>query len=158
MPECGPADGGRDQHRPGQAGEVGVAIRRDLRPGLHEAEHGGDDGGVAHPRHHARRPAAPGEDEEGRDPRHRDEAQHVARRRRVEPPLEEIGGRQAPGHDRLPEVEGEPVGRLRGALEGAVLRQRAHRGLVLLGHEGERRGAEGERCVRHLLQEPRRPP
>ena len=39
-----------------------------------------------------------------------------------------------------------------------MLRQRAHRGLVLLGDEGKRRGAEGERRVRRLLQEPRRAP
>ena len=151
-------DGGAGERRPRQAGEVGVAVGRDLRAGLHEPEHRRDDDGIAGPGHRRPRPAAPGEQRRGRDRRHGEEGEDVAGRGRVEPALEQVGRVEPPRHQRLPEVEAESVRGLRRALDRPVLRECPHRRHLRLREEGQRRRAEREHRVGRLLEQPGRPP
>ena len=143
----------REEDGPRQAGEVGVAIGRDLGAGLHEPEHGRDDDGVADPRREETRRAVTEQDEAGRQPHHAEDRENVPRPHGIQLELEQVERGEPHRHERLSEVEPESVGGLRHARDHPVLGECTHRLDRRLCPEGEDGEGEGDEPIRSLLEQ-----
>ena len=107
----GGPEAGAGQDRPSEAGQVGVAIRGNLRADLNDAEHRQED-------HHVRRPgrreARHSPAERQGDPgggKHQTVAQDEGHRPGIDRERPRIERREVRGHDHLPEVEAQAVRR-----------------------------------------------